>query len=296
VWLSRVPTWLWEVLSNLHDDEEVEIGTLTTWTEGGAQKTKLALHDLPRFTELPKEYKLNTLNATPGNTFVFTEQDHGYYPVKYVHPGWYRARPRADSAASGGHRGGKRPPITKNTVLAARASHDVSLTPIETGKADASLFLLRQTARAQQARKQRLVLEPNIQALSSIIGGAANPATKAAIKTNMLNATKSARSTKTCDKYARIPQEDLLDLLAAMFAQYRYWSFDALQERAKQPERYLRETLALVAVRVNAGPCAGTWMLKEQVEGAREAMAPEPESDEDEDTDWSFNEDEDDEE
>lgn len=40
VWLTRVPKWLWDVLSKVEDDEELEIGRIIEWKEGNETKVR----------------------------------------------------------------------------------------------------------------------------------------------------------------------------------------------------------------------------------------------------------------
>lgn len=62
------------------------------------------------------------------------------------------------------------------------------------------------------------------------------------------------------NKAARIPKNDLIDLLHQCFDEYAYWSMKALKARTKQPEAYLKEILINIAVLVKTGPFASNWM------------------------------------
>jgi transcription initiation factor TFIIF subunit beta len=89
-------------------------------------------------------------------------------------------------------------------------------------------------------------------------------------------------------KAARIPKNQLLDLLFQCFKQYEYWAVKALRQRVQQPEAYLRETLDEIAVLNKSGSFANLWSLKPhykqmQPQTATVAgIAPEDEDDEDE--------------
>lgn len=63
-------------------------------------------------------------------------------------------------------------------------------------------------------------------------------------------------------KAARIPQNELLDLIYDCFKRYNYWSLKALKAELNQPEAYLRSTLEMVAELVKSGRFAMTWTLK----------------------------------
>lgn len=64
-------------------------------------------------------------------------------------------------------------------------------------------------------------------------------------------------------KAARIPQNELLDLIHNAFKKYKYWSLKALKAEVNQPEAYLKQTLELVAHLVRTGPYAMTWQLNQ---------------------------------
>ncbi|KAF2136393.1 uncharacterized protein K452DRAFT_322443 [Aplosporella prunicola CBS 121167] len=287
VWLSRVPIWLWEALVSAEDDEELEIGKLMRWEEGGEQKSKLILrHDLPRFMDVPKEYQVNAVNDNPINTFIFSEKDlEGYNPNAYKRPGQQRPGPYNDRIRDGRierFRRGKKP-IPKNTALAARSALDISCVPVENEELFA--FRARETAKTQKMSK-RLVLEQDLRKFTKLIGGITSSTN--VIKTSIGTKPKAKAQE---NKYARIPQNELLDMLLQHFKEYRYWPIKSLKEKTQQPESYLRETLAKIATLVRTGQYANTWMLNPEAEVANYAdvemaavkeMAPEPEFAEDE--------------
>lgn len=64
-------------------------------------------------------------------------------------------------------------------------------------------------------------------------------------------------------KAARIPQNELLDLIHNAFKKYKYWSLKALKAEVNQPEAYLKQTLELVAHLIRMGPYAMTWQLNQ---------------------------------
>ena len=62
-------------------------------------------------------------------------------------------------------------------------------------------------------------------------------------------------------KAARIPQNELLDLIGDCFRRYTYWPLKSLKAELNQPEAYLKQTLEMVAHLVKQGPHAMTWQL-----------------------------------
>lgn len=61
------------------------------------------------------------------------------------------------------------------------------------------------------------------------------------------------------NKAARIPRNELIDMLHECFDQYAYWPMKALKRHTKQPEAYLKEVLQDMAVLIKGGSFAGNW-------------------------------------
>ena len=78
------------------------------------------------------------------------------------------------------------------------------------------------------------------------------------------------------NKAARIPQNELLDMIQDCFKEYRYWGLKTLRDKLRQPESYLRQTLELVAQQVRQGPQANTWQLKKEFRNIAVDTADEP--------------------
>jgi transcription initiation factor TFIIF subunit beta len=62
---------------------------------------------------------------------------------------------------------------------------------------------------------------------------------------------------------ARIPRNQLLDELFALFRQQPRWSIRPLREKTQQPEVYLKEVLSEVAFLHKSGDHNGLWELQE---------------------------------
>ena len=67
------------------------------------------------------------------------------------------------------------------------------------------------------------------------------------------------------NRAARMPQNELIDGLLALFNEYRFWGLREVKSRIPQPEAYLRETLQLIAVMHRAGDAVGKWELKPEM-------------------------------
>jgi transcription initiation factor TFIIF subunit beta len=89
-------------------------------------------------------------------------------------------------------------------------------------------------------------------------------------------------------KAARIPKDQLLDLIFDCFRQYQYWSMKALRQKTRQPDSYLREVLGDVAMLIKSGSFANHYCLSEAYRdkggnNAKEAAAAEAADDADDD-------------
>ena len=75
---------------------------------------------------------------------------------------------------------------------------------------------------------------------------------------------------------ARMPRNQLLDQLFALFRETARWSIRPLRERTQQPEAYLKEVLAEIAFLHKSGEYNGLWELKEvfRDEGVRLSIQP----------------------
>lgn len=76
------------------------------------------------------------------------------------------------------------------------------------------------------------------------------------------NANKPSTTSSRAEKFARIPRNELLDLLFSCYERFTYWTLRALREETRQPETYLRETLSTIADQHKRGPYVGQWSLK----------------------------------
>ena len=62
---------------------------------------------------------------------------------------------------------------------------------------------------------------------------------------------------------ARIPRNQLLDLLFTHFRDTPRWPIKVLRERTQQPEAFLKEVLNEIATLHRSGEFNGMWELKE---------------------------------
>lgn len=62
---------------------------------------------------------------------------------------------------------------------------------------------------------------------------------------------------------ARMPRNQLLDMLFGLFRERDHWPIKQLREKLQQPEVYLKDVLNDIATLHRSGEHNGTWELKE---------------------------------
>jgi transcription initiation factor TFIIF subunit beta len=87
-------------------------------------------------------------------------------------------------------------------------------------------------------------------------------------------AAKPDKVKKMQNKTARMPQNELMDMLDAAFKRYTYWSMKALRQEIKQPEQYLRETLEMIGAELHkSGRFANHWALRQRMDNPSDPSA-----------------------
>lgn len=71
---------------------------------------------------------------------------------------------------------------------------------------------------------------------------------------------------------ARMPRNQLLDMLFLLFQEQPRWSIKPLRERTQQPEAYLKEVLGDIATLHRSGEFNGLWELSDIF--ARDGVSP----------------------
>lgn len=265
VWVTRIPAWLYEAISNFddlaegRDDDQIVIGDLLAMPDpnrpGSVSKTnpmRMFINN-KQFNQkkLPQAFELNMTPTTKemlGNTYVFTEKDL---------PGFNQAQKSENKAGPLGMqdpngrvrkpRSKYRKAIPKQTALIGAVTREYNAVPLPTAE---FLEYNRQSVRQSIQGKQSTV---NI-----IDDKNAETAARAKDVFKGFNTSKPLQRTQL-NKAARIPRNELIDMLHTCFDQYTYWPMKALKKTTKQPEAYLKEVLADMAVLIKGGSFAGNW-------------------------------------
>lgn len=93
--------------------------------------------------------------------------------------------------------------------------------------------------------------------LTSGVGAGFSKGPRAALIPSKANVKKNQT-----EKFARMPRNELLDMLFELFEEYPYWAIKGLRNKVQQPEVYLREVLMNIADYHRVGPYASLWSLK----------------------------------
>ncbi|CAG9938472.1 unnamed protein product [Clonostachys rosea f. rosea IK726] len=306
LYLARVPKYIWDawmkMTERLGDDDEIQIGTMRSWVEeqpnGGSQnKLRLLLHkDQPEHQLLPREYDVELLESQVKNHYIFSERDLESYKAKN------KARTEAAnagipmSALRAKEGGGQKPhydrrnrfqpyyrkAIPKKTKITGKINYDVRLEPRD--KTEETRLLAQRLLEADTKAGVRVISRNKA---SAII----NPgiAGSAGWGNNFIkNAAPTVKPKKAeVVKNARLPKNQLLDLIFDCFRQYQYWSMKALRQRTQQPEAWLRQVVDEVAVLIKSGSFANHYTLSDAYrdkagsESKEEAAAAEEDDDDD---------------
>ncbi|KAG5992687.1 hypothetical protein E4U43_003705 [Claviceps pusilla] len=293
LYLARVPKYMWEswlkLTERMGDDDEIQIGTLRTWNEpqpdatveGGTRdvtKLRMLLNaKCPEHQALPREYDLEILDRDVKNHFIFSEEDLPGYKAKN--------KARAEAAAAGipqsllrqrQNQGAERPErrpfdrrnryqpyyrkaIPKRTKIFGKIHYDVRVEPRYIQEEER--LLAKQMFDAENSKSKLQIISRNSASAITNPGAAGSAAWGGNFIKNAAPMVKAKKG--EVFKAARIPKNQLLDLIFDCFRQYQYWSMKALRQKLQQPDSYLRQVLEEVAVLHKSGRFANHYGLND---------------------------------
>lgn len=278
VWLVKIPKHLMERWSSINQ-EDIQLATIRVYHEAVAangKKPRIMMMLPPNPDGTCDEYELDMVNESVENQIVVAERE------KY--PGVpHRAR---------------------TTILTGRVKHECNLRPLFTERYRQRLK--QRTLLANTPKKQIMRIEEagigGRGSINMLTSGAANqrPFTFGQVK------QKPAKG--QFERMARMPRNNLLDLLFGLFKEREFWSIKVLREKTQQPEAWLKELLSGIAMLHRSGEHNGMWELNSNYKGrdATSADVPpsqdveemkledEAEGEDDDDDDENFDEDDDD--
>ncbi|TFK61103.1 hypothetical protein BDN72DRAFT_478369 [Pluteus cervinus] len=155
----------------------------------------------------------------------------------------------------------------RTTILTGRIKHECNLKPgwSKTYRKQMRERHLKYNTPKRQIRRIEDGGIPGgrggINRLSSGVGVGASSAFGDLIK------TKPKQPKGTFERMARMPRNQLLDLIFQLFREPARWNIRALRERTQQPEAYLKEVLSEVAFLHRSGEHNGLWELRDDYKG-----------------------------
>jgi len=233
--------------------EDVHLATIRVFK--ASSRIKLYLPKNPDNPEEPSEYELDMVQESVENQLVVAEKEK--------EPG-SRAR---------------------TTILAGKVKHECNLRPVFTEKYRKRV---RDRHREVNTRSRQIKMIEEVTSgrgsVNMLSSGVANANAFSDLVVRVLpqlsdlfpligciaQKTKQKPAKGQFERMARMPKNQLLDLLFKLFGERGTWPIKLLRERTQQPEAFLKETLGEIAFLHRSGEHNGTWELKENFkEGVR---------------------------
>jgi len=241
VWLVKIPRYLMERWSAI-DAENVHLATIRVYhhAQGSNGKKPKIVLILPANSDNdgaePDEYELDMINEAVENQVVIAEREK---------------EPGKKSRA-------------RTTILTGRVKHECNLRPLFTDKYRKRL---KERSRAANAPTRTIQWIEDAHAGGR---GAINMLTSGVSNTSGFSdlvKPKPKPQKGQFERMARMPRDQLLDLLFSLFRENEHWSIRPLRERTQQPEIYLKEVLSEIAFLHRSGEYNGTWELMANFKG-----------------------------
>lgn len=235
VWLVKIPKFLMERWSKF-DAEGVQLAKIRIYD--------VPTGDAPRIIVLvPSDeggaddiYELDMVNQDVHNQVVVAE----------------RAK-----APSGTGR-------ARTTIMTGKVKHECNLRPRMTGR-----YERRLTARGAAAKNEKAVRVGLMDGARAGRGGGKMLSSGISSASGFadLTRTKVKPQKGQYERMARMPRNQLLDALFALFREREQWPIKLLREKTQQPEVYLKEVLSEIATLHRSGEFNGTWELMPSFKG-----------------------------
>jgi len=233
VWSVKIPKHLMERWSRVDSDDE-HLATIRVYERDartGKQRIVVVVpSEDPSTPNEVDEYEMDMVNEAVENQIVIAEREK--------EPG-SRAR---------------------MTILTGRIKHDCNLRPVFNENYRRRMRE-RHRAATTPARQTRLideVMSGNRGAVNMLSSGVTSATTFSGLVKTKPKPVKGA-----FERYARMPRNQLLDLLFSLYREKPRWSAKDLRTRTEQPEAYLKEALAEIADLHRSGEFNGLYELKQ---------------------------------
>ncbi|TIA88917.1 hypothetical protein E3P99_02332 [Wallemia hederae] len=238
VWLIKIPKFLKERWESV-DEDALELGTLRVYNDNTV-KVLLPPQETDNLTrDLPREYTLNVHKHASENNYIFGEREAEV------------TQEQSQLAASGAFSRVNNPIHTR---LSGRIHHEGALIP---DLNDSYKSIMKQRhASASQPKRTAKVLETEDTKLQHGFNTASR-------FSSFVKTDKGKKAGGQFERAARMPKNELLDLLFSLFERNKYWNMRDLRARTQQPLTYLKETLMGIAHLATKGPYHGHWYLQD---------------------------------
>jgi len=286
LWLTRIPDWLYDKISNWdelaegNDDDQIVLGDVLAFPDpsekDGISKTQpMRMFFDERWkqkSQLPTAFELEPQSIKGDmlkNTYIFTEKDlpgykhSGLGQNRYGNPGYGGYSGVQDPKARVYKRTKYKKAIPKQTSLVGTATRQYLAQPLSTRE-----FITFDAARHKQAIQGSNLHTNIVDHINEL-----NEMGNAQGRFDSFIRPASKRKSQL-NKAARIPKNELIDLLHKCFDRYQYWPMKTLKQETRQPEAYLKEVLTEIAILVKSGPFASNWARSGNYASAMAELAP----------------------
>ncbi|KAG0706708.1 transcription initiation factor IIF, beta subunit-domain-containing protein [Suillus ampliporus] len=149
-------------------------------------------------------------------------------------------------------------PRARTTIPTGRIKHECNLRPLFNESYRQKMR--ERTRKYNTPRRQILMIEE-----AGVSRGGINRLSSGVNSGSFANMIKSKPKLAkgTFERMARMPRNQLLDLLFTLFREQPRWSIKPLCERTQQPEAYLKEVLTAIANLNRSGEYNGMWELND---------------------------------
>lgn len=237
VWMVKIPRHLMERWSAV-DAEGVPLATIRVYdnpTPGAPQRIIVQTPSDPLDPASPMDqYEMDMLNQDVNNQIVVAERE------KEPHS---RAR---------------------TTIMTGKVKHECNMRPRLSAN-----YRRMIKARTQAANTSTRPIKRIEDALPGGRGGiiklSSGVAPAAGFSEHIRPKIKPAKG--QYERMARMPRNQLLDLLFGLYREREQWPLKVLREKTQQPEVYLKEVLSEIAFLHRSGEFNGSWELKGSFKG-----------------------------
>ncbi|EST05332.1 Transcription initiation factor IIF, beta subunit [Kalmanozyma brasiliensis GHG001] len=303
VWLVKIPKFLLQAWSAIRTDD-LRLGTVRVYDPDhlGQQRMELLLPDPPlpaiptepgnprnpRYDTIPRAYDLKLTSESAAtlarNTYAFREQ------LQDLDPSSSSLKDDDESDEDESGRQKKRGKTRRVTALCGTVTNEAALQPqirsggedVKPGSSTSGIaggapisdsyreLLRRRRAEASTPKRTIKMLDSSDAGRHNMMVAGVGSLSSQKSRFNAAIAQKPTSSASGGgEKFARMPKNELLDMLFGLFERWQYWSLKKLRTETQQPESYLREVLTGIADLHKRGPYVGNWSLKPEYMDAR---------------------------